>query len=570
MTNNLPQSQTTVAIGYLRVSTERQATEDRTSLADQQAAITRKALALGVGIARWYRDEGASGATVEGRPAFSQMLADCLAAPRSARAPGLVLVLNDARFGRFPDPDEAAALRFRLKQAGWLVRFCEGDDSEDVTARSIMRALGSAQASEYRANLSRNSRRGRRGTALQGFWGTRAPIGYRRAVVQPAANARVLEAGQLKAPNERVKLVPHAEEAELVRWIFEQYADGHVSLGSLERKLLTRHDGKRWSRGVLHQLLTNRAYVGDVVGGRRRADATSDVYVAEDAHPAIVSRELFDRVQRRLGTNAKAGRAVTAPNTHLLSSIMRCAQCGQFYTAGGTGGWIRGADGERVRVHHYLDNGSRPPRVCPGRMGTVSTHLADAAVLTTLARTIASPAIRNGIEAEVDRALSAGVGTAGESLAALRNAKKRAEQKRERLIATIADGVLLQSEAATQLERIRAELAELDARTQAARFSGRRAGAETAKRDALVQAALDFPKAIKKLTGAALRDSVHPWLESLTFDKSSRMIEMAIRRAPFASLHLSHSAGRDGRQQGRRDVLIRRVAVGPRRAGGAR
>src|SRR5262245_17534531 len=151
--------QSVQCVGYCRVSTERQAGEDRTSIADQEAAIRARAERLGVEVGAWYRDEGASGATVEERPKFRALLADCEASPRSARAPGIVLVLNDSRFGRFPDPDEAAALRFRFKQAGWIVRFCESDDTDDPTFRSVIRSLGSAQASEYRRNIQRNARR---------------------------------------------------------------------------------------------------------------------------------------------------------------------------------------------------------------------------------------------------------------------------------------------------------------------------------------------------------------------------------------------------------------------------
>src|SRR4051812_38011807 len=81
-------------VGYVRVSTDRQAGEAQTSLADQQRAIEALASSLGLTVERWYRDEGASGATVEKRPALRQLVADIEAAPRSQKAPGFVLVLN--------------------------------------------------------------------------------------------------------------------------------------------------------------------------------------------------------------------------------------------------------------------------------------------------------------------------------------------------------------------------------------------------------------------------------------------------------------------------------------------
>lgn len=134
----------TNCVAYLRVSTERQANEVVTSLSDQQHAIEQLAAKMGITVDRWYRDEGASGATVEGRPAFSRMLADLAADPR--RHLCHVLVLNDSRFGRFSDPEESAYWRHHLRRLGWIVRFAEGDESQDKTARSVMRAIGAAQA----------------------------------------------------------------------------------------------------------------------------------------------------------------------------------------------------------------------------------------------------------------------------------------------------------------------------------------------------------------------------------------------------------------------------------------
>ena len=218
-------------IGYLRVSTERQAGEQFTSLADQEKAIAGLATTLERPVERWFRDAGASGATVAGRAAFRELLQFCERQPCPPATPGLVIILNDSRFGRFEDPDEAAALRFRLKQWGWHVRFVEGDGIEDVTLRSVVRALGSAQASEYRANLSRNSKRGMRGAAELGFWTRgRTPFGYRRQVVYPPGRSRTLSAGERKANDEKVCLVPGPEaEVTFVQWpheLLDRLAEG--------------------------------------------------------------------------------------------------------------------------------------------------------------------------------------------------------------------------------------------------------------------------------------------------------------------------------------------------------
>ena len=72
-------------------------------------------------------------------------------------------------------------------------------------------------------------------------------------------------------PNvEPFAFVPHEGEAAVVRWMFEEYASGRLSLIQLAKALLTRAPVRRWSPGTLHTLIQNPVYLGDVVGGRRR------------------------------------------------------------------------------------------------------------------------------------------------------------------------------------------------------------------------------------------------------------------------------------------------------------
>ena len=151
------------AIGYLRVSTEGQARDDKTSLDDQRRAVTEKAKAMGCTIGLWFSDEGVTGTTAEGRPGFMKMLQFCEASRRPNNDPGAILVLNDSRFARLPS-DEAAYWRFSFKRLGWNLRFVEGGESDDPIAEGVLRTIHSAQAAAYSANLSANVKRGARGT----------------------------------------------------------------------------------------------------------------------------------------------------------------------------------------------------------------------------------------------------------------------------------------------------------------------------------------------------------------------------------------------------------------------
>lgn len=535
-------------IGYLRVSTERQADEVRTSLADQEKAIRARAARLGLEVLAWYRDEGVSGATVHARPAFRALLAWCAEHPCPPRSPGFVLVLNDSRFGRFDDPEEAAYWRHHLLRVGWHVRFAEGDESDDLTARSVMRAIGSAQASEYRRTLQRNSRRGMRGAMQLGYWTREAPFGYRRCVVYPEGRARVLGRGVPKSGDEKVRLTPHEGEAALVRWAFSAYAAGEESLGSLALQLQQRAPGRRWSRTVLHHMLRNAAYVGDVEGGRRAEGEPIDVYVCRDAHPALVSRDVFAGVQARLSGNRRIGRGRRV--AYVLSGLILCPHCGEPYVGGGHGG-RKTARQPDPRI--YRDRGG-PRGLCPGRIGCVMRHILDGAVLGVLTETITSPAVLAGLERNVDDALGAGSDQIDEAVRSLQAERARIRSRIDRLVGAVADGTLQYTEARRQLARERQRVATIDAEI-AATLEAR--PEDLAQARAHVLASARDADLISRMAPFKVQEFVRTWLAGATFDKRTRELEMAIN--PLPSLRVYGSPGPAEQEEGR--LLVRRVSL---------
>ena len=71
--------------------------------------------------------------------------------------------------------------RVHFRRLGWVVRFAENDSSEDPTAKSVMRAIGDAQASEYRRQIKANAKRGAREKTSGHQSGLMAATGSSRA-----------------------------------------------------------------------------------------------------------------------------------------------------------------------------------------------------------------------------------------------------------------------------------------------------------------------------------------------------------------------------------------------------
>lgn len=131
------------------------------------------------------------------------------------------------------------------------------------------------------------------------------------------------------------------EEAAIVRRIFREYADGksyQQIITGLNRDGLKTKRGNAFGSNSLHDLLHNEKYIGVLVYGQSpyREDGTRNTHSKdptnairiEDALPAIIDRELFDIVQKRMAQNKRqqGGRPSTKREYPLKGRVF-CADC---------------------------------------------------------------------------------------------------------------------------------------------------------------------------------------------------------------------------------------------------
>ena len=148
------------------------------------------------------------------------------------------------------------------------------------------------------------------------------------------------------------KLVVNHDEAETVRGIFERYLElgsvrllgndlrqrGIVSSARVSRNGKVR-GGKQFSRGALYHLLSNPIYLGEIRHKHERHPGR---------HEAIVSRELWERVQQRLHdrrVRSGAGRKTEAPGSPLA---------GKLFDESGEPLYMQGAAKGQRRYRYYV------------------------------------------------------------------------------------------------------------------------------------------------------------------------------------------------------------------------
>lgn len=136
-------------------------------------------------------------------------------------------------------------------------------------------------------------------------------------------------------------LVICEEEAVLVRRIFHEYASGlpyrDIIIG-LNADGHTTKRGKPFGSNSLHDLLKNEKYIGTLIYGKvqkgangsrnSHAPADADCIRIENAVPAIVDRETWERVQLKMEKNRHdaSGRPATVRDYPLKGKVF-CGEC---------------------------------------------------------------------------------------------------------------------------------------------------------------------------------------------------------------------------------------------------
>ena len=160
--------------------------------------------------------------------------------------------------------------------------------------------------------------RGRKAKAQQG----RVPVGgYSRTYGYDYISVREKNGG---------RRIINENEAQWVRQMFGWLANDGMACRAIAAKLNslqipTKHNNY-WSRKVVHQILSNPAYMGVTIYHQ------GDSIELPDVTPPIIDKTLFEAAKKQLKVNfEKASRNMR--RQYLLHGHIRCRQCGKPYRA---------------------------------------------------------------------------------------------------------------------------------------------------------------------------------------------------------------------------------------------
>ncbi|QDV58694.1 recombinase family protein [Rosistilla oblonga] len=326
------------AVGYIRMSSDKQ----EESPDQQRDEILKLAEKHGYKIIRWYEDHAVSGVkTFKGRQ-FLQMIDDV----KRLGDFQAILCWDQDRFGRF-DSIEAGEWISPLRRAGVeLICVVQGRINWDDFAGRMIYQITQEGKNQFLVSLSNNVMRGMLKQARDGYGKRRTPYGYDRVYFDEAGNEmhRVVGNARFSKPKgwkAKLALSEADDEVETVKWIFDAYANSDANSRSIardlnRRSLLTRNEIP-WQSQSVRVLLRNPVYIGTMIYGANPQGRFNQVgdgrlggdepVVIENAHPAIIDKKTFKRVQAKLEDRRRPnGR--TRAGDYLLSGLVVCGNSG--------------------------------------------------------------------------------------------------------------------------------------------------------------------------------------------------------------------------------------------------
>lgn len=283
---------------YLRVSTNSQA-EEGYSIDIQKERLLAFCKAHGWIVVGIITDPGFSGSNLE-RPGIQRVIHEV-----ENKNTDMVLVYKLDRLSR------------SQKDTLWLIEDCFLPNGVDFTSMQesldtstqfgrAMLGILSVFAQLERENIKERTFGGRVERAKEGLWhgGGNDPIGYNYVDGE---------------------LVINHHEASQVRRVFDLYASGasvtEIRDFMVSRGYQTKH-GDWTHTNTIRSVLDNELYTGVVHFDGEKSD--------KNAHPAIISRALFERV-RHLRERSLANQYKEVESDHLLTGFVYCGSCGARY-----------------------------------------------------------------------------------------------------------------------------------------------------------------------------------------------------------------------------------------------
>lgn len=420
---------------YCRVSTEEQS-ENGYSIDEQERLLEEWCKKMGYVIYKCYSDRGISGKNIKDRPALKELLSD-------AKAGKFDMVIS-WKINRLSRKLEDVLKIVNLLEKNNITFKSYSEPFETDTPAGRMQFQMMALIGEFeRGTIAQNVKMGMIAKAKSGNWCGGRVLGYDLVPNNSPEEEK-------KGKN---KLEINEKEAEIVRFIFNEYSKGkgYKAITNKMNKLgYKTKKGNNFSVGSIRDILTNPVYIGEIRynvrqnwSEKRRRNINPNPIRVKGKHEAIIDRELWDKVQLIL--ESKKGKPSRIyDGEYPLRGILRCPKCGAGMVISRTTNTL--ADGTKKRIAYYCCGNWKNKGTSVCNSNTIRVDKANEYVFKKIEELVSNEAVIKAVVKNINKERKDKVKPAKRLLGDIDKELEKLDKRKRKIFEAYEDDILTKAE----------------------------------------------------------------------------------------------------------------------------
>ena len=436
---------------YCRVSTEEQS-EKGYGIDEQERLLEEWCKKMGYVIYKCYSDRGISGKNIKDRPALKELLSD-------AKAGKFDMVIS-WKINRVSRKLEDVLKIVNLLEKNNITFKSYSEPFETDTPAGRMQFQMMALIGEFeRGTIAQNVKMGMIAKAKSGNWCGGRVLGYDLVPNNSPEEEK-------KGKN---KLKINEKEAEIVRFIFNEYSKGkgYKAITNQINKLgYKTKKGNDFSVGSIRDILTNPVYIGEIRynvrqnwSEKRRRNINPNPIRVKGKHEAIIDRELWDKVQLIL--ESKKGKPSRIyDGEYPLTGILRCPKCGAGMVISRTTNTL--ADGSKKRIAYYCCGNWKNKGTSVCNSNTIRVDKANEYVFKKIEELVSNEAMIKAVVKNINKERKDKVKPAKRLLGDIDKELEKLDKRKRKIFEAYEDDILTKEEFQTRKNELNEKIRILE------------------------------------------------------------------------------------------------------------
>ena len=436
---------------YCRVSTEEQS-ENGYSIDEQERLLEEWCKKMGYVIYKCYSDRGISGKNIKDRPALKELLSD-------AKEGKFDMVIS-WKINRVSRKLEDVLKIVNLLEKNNITFKSYSEPFETDTPAGRMQFQMMALIGEFeRGTIAQNVKMGMIAKAKSGNWCGGRVLGYDLVPNNSPEEEK-------KGKN---KLEINEKEAEIVRFIFNEYSKGkgYKAITNKMNKLgYKTKKGNNFSVGSIRDILTNPVYIGEIRynvrqnwSEKRRRNINPNPIRVKGKHEAIIDRELWDKVQLIL--ESKKGKPSRIyDGEYPLTGILRCPKCGAGMVISRTTNTL--ADGSKKRIAYYCCGNWKNKGTSVCNSNTIRVDKANEYVFKKIEELVSNEAMIKAVVKNINKERKDKVKPAKRLLGDIDKELEKLDKRKRKIFEAYEDDILTKEEFQTRKNELNEKIRILE------------------------------------------------------------------------------------------------------------